>query len=160
MSWTHQVSGILFRRKKRFTFAVPLKDLDSLVVPTVSIYEVFKVLLRESGEEAALLLAAAAMQRGRLVDLTPQRALSAAAFSLKHSLPMADSIILAAAREHAATIWTQDDGLQGIEYGQVFSKKIEANQMNTSRRWSQRIDDGPDISHENGIRFVEMVKEL
>ncbi len=73
-------------------FAVPLKDLDSLVVPTVSIYEVFKVLLRESGEEAAL-QAASAMQRGHLVDFTPQRALSAATFSLKHSLPMADSII-------------------------------------------------------------------
>lgn len=103
-------------------FAAPLKDLDSLVVPTVSIYEVFKVLLRESGEEAAL-QAASAMQRGHVVDLTPQRALSAATFSLKHSLPMADSIILAAAREHAATLWTQDDDFKGLSMVKYFPKK-------------------------------------
>ena len=41
----------------------------------------------------------AAMQRGRIIDLTAQRALAAAALSLRHSLPMADSIILAAARD-------------------------------------------------------------
>lgn len=103
-------------------FEVPLKDLDSLVVPTVSIYEVFKVLLRESGEEAAL-QAASAMQRGHLVDLTPQRALSAATFSLKHSLPMADSIILAAAREYEATLWTQDDDFKGLDMVNYFPKK-------------------------------------
>lgn len=103
-------------------FSAPLKDLDSLVVPTVSIYEVFKVLLRESGEEAAL-QAASAMQRGHVVDLTPQRALSAAAFSLKHSLPMADSIILAAAREHEATLWTQDDDFKGLNMVKYFSRK-------------------------------------
>lgn len=103
-------------------FAAPLQDLDSLVVPTVSIYEVFKVLLREAGEEAAL-QAASAMQRGHLVDLTPQRALSAATFSLKHSLPMADSIILAAAREHEATLWTQDDDFKGLDMVKYFSKK-------------------------------------
>lgn len=103
-------------------FAAPLKDLDSLVVPTVSIYEVFKVLLRESGEEAAL-QAASAMQRGHLVDLTPQRALSAATFSLKHSLPMADSIILAAAREYEATLWTQDDDFKGLNMVKYFPKK-------------------------------------
>jgi len=102
-------------------FAAPLKDLDSLLVPTVSIYEVFKVLLRESGEEAAL-QAASAMQRGHLVDLTPQRALSAATFSLKHSLPMADSIILAAAREHEATLWTQDDDFRGLAMVKYFPK--------------------------------------
>jgi len=44
------------------------------------------------------------MQRGRIVDLTGQRALDAAALSLRHSLPMADSLILAAAREHGATV--------------------------------------------------------
>jgi toxin FitB len=102
-------------------FAAPLKDLDSLVVPAISIYEVFKVLLREAGEEAAL-QAASAMQRGHLVDLTPQRARSAAMLSLKHSLPMADSIILAAAREHEATLWTQDDDFKGLDKVNYFSK--------------------------------------
>ena len=103
-------------------FAAPLRCLDSLIVPTVSIYEVFKVLLREAGEEAAL-QAGSAMQRGHLIDLTPQRAMSAATYSLKHSLPMADSIILAAAREHEATLWTQDADFKGLDQVKYFPKK-------------------------------------
>ncbi|MEN9665289.1 MAG: hypothetical protein RLZZ326_1652 [Planctomycetota bacterium] len=73
------------------------------------------MLLREAGEEAAI-GGVAAMQRGRVVDLTVQRALDAAALSLRHSLPMADSLILAAAREHGATVWTLADfrGLQDV----------------------------------------------
>ena len=100
------------------TFEPVLEDIDSLIVPAVSVYEVFKVLLREAGEGAAI-QGVAAMQRGRIVDLTVQRALDAAALSLRHSLPMADSIILAAAREHGATVWTLDEdfrGLHGVRY--------------------------------------------
>ena len=54
------------------------------------------------------------MQRSRVVDLTVQRAFDAAALSLRHSLPMADSIILAAAREHGATAWTLDEDFRGL----------------------------------------------
>jgi predicted nucleic acid-binding protein len=100
------------------TFEPILEDIDSLIVPAVSVYEVFKVLLREAGEEAAI-QAVAAMQRGRIVELTVQRALDAAALSLRHTLPMADSIILAVAREHGATVWTLDEdfsGLQDVHY--------------------------------------------
>lgn len=104
-------------------FAAPLKEWESLVVPVISIYEVFKVLLREAGEEAAL-QAAAAMQRGLVVDLTPQGALLAATLSLEHALPMADSMILAAAREHEATIWTQDVHFKGLDNVKYFPKKL------------------------------------
>ena len=99
-----------------------LEDHESLIVPSVSVYEVFKVLLREAGEEAAI-QGVAAMQRGRIVDLTVQRAIDAAALSLRHSLPMADSIILATAREHAATVWTLDEDFSGIENVRYFAKK-------------------------------------
>ena len=102
-------------------FAAPLKDLEALVVPSVSIYEVFKVLLREAGEEAAL-QAASAMQRGVVVDLTPQIAISAALLSTEHSLPMADSIILATARESEATVWTQDVDFKGLDNVKYFPK--------------------------------------
>jgi len=108
--------------KNASRFAAPLKDLDSLVVPAVSIYEVFKVLIREAGEEAAL-QAASAMQRGHVVDLTPQRSMSAATLSLQHSLPMADSIILAATREHEATLWTQDEDFKELDKVKYFPKK-------------------------------------
>lgn len=108
--------------KNASRFATPLKDVDSLIVPAVSIYEVFKVLLREAGEEAGL-QAASAMQRGHVVDLTPERAMAAAALSLRHSLPMADSIILAATREHEAALWTQDEHFKGLEQVKYFPKK-------------------------------------
>nr|VFJ43766.1 MAG: PIN domain-containing protein [Candidatus Kentron sp. DK] len=104
-------------------FAAPLKAEETLVVPVISIYEVFKVLLREAGEDAAL-QAALAMQRAHaVVELTPQLALSAASLSLAHSLPMADSIILASARAYKATIWTQDIDFKGIDNVQYFPKK-------------------------------------
>ena len=103
-------------------FAAPLKDTEALIVPTISMYEVFKVLLRESGEDAAL-QAASAMQRGHVVDLTPQIAMAAATLSLEHALPMADSIMLASARAVEATLWTQDADFKGIDGVKFFRKK-------------------------------------
>ena len=99
----------------------PLSDQSSLVVPTISIYEVFKVILREAGEDAAL-QAASAMRRGQVVELTPRRAMSAASLSLRHSLPMADSIILAAAHEYEAVIWTQDEDFKELDNVRYFPK--------------------------------------
>jgi predicted nucleic acid-binding protein len=75
-------------------FITPLKDTASLVIPSVTIYEVFKVVLRETSENEAL-QAAAAMQKGRVVDLTAMLAIAASKLSLEHGIPMADSIILA-----------------------------------------------------------------
>jgi predicted nucleic acid-binding protein len=103
-------------------FLPVLKDIESLVVPTVSLYEVFKVVLRERGEDDAL-QAVSAMQKGLVADLTPRLSLSAAKLSIKHSLPMADSIILATAREYEATIWTQDVDFKGLPEVQYFQKK-------------------------------------
>ncbi|OPX36269.1 MAG: VapC toxin family PIN domain ribonuclease [Desulfobacteraceae bacterium 4484_190.3] len=102
-------------------FLAPLTDTDSLVVPTVTIYEVFKVVLRESSENEAL-QAAVAMRKGRVVDLTDAMAIAASKISLEHKVPMglehkvpmADSIILATAKEFEATIWTQDSHFKDI----------------------------------------------
>ena len=102
-------------------FADPLSDIDSLVVPVVSIYEVFKVLLRERGETVAL-QGVATMQGARVVELTATLAISAASISLEHSLPMADSIMLATARAHQATLWTQDIDFKDIQGVKYFSK--------------------------------------
>lgn len=103
-------------------FLAPLSDTASLVVPVVSIYEVFKVALRERGETEAL-QAAAAMQKATVSDLTTKLALSASKLSLKHNLPMADSIILATAELHDATLWTQDADFKGIRGVKYFAKK-------------------------------------
>jgi len=103
-------------------FLPPLKDTSMLVVPTVSIYEVFKVILRESGEDKAL-QSIAAMQAGLVADLTARLAREASKLSLIHSLPMADSIILATAKAFEATIWTQDADFEKIPGVRYFPKK-------------------------------------
>ena len=103
-------------------FQIPLNNPGSLVVPAITIYEVFKVVLRESGENEAL-QAVVAMQKGKVVDLGTSLALSAARLSLEYQLPMADSIILATAQEFKATIWTQDVDLQNISRVKFFPKK-------------------------------------
>ena len=103
-------------------FLTPLNDSAALVVPTVTIYEVFKVVLRESGENDAL-QAAMAMQKGTLVDLTAPLALAAAKLSLAHNLPMADGIILATAQEFNAILWTQDADFKNIPNVKYFPKK-------------------------------------
>ena len=98
-------------------FLNPLKDV-SLVVPTITIYEVFKVVLRESSENEALQVTAA-MQKGTVIDLTVQLAIAASKLSLENGLPMADSIILATAKGFDATIWTQDadfKNMAGVKY--------------------------------------------
>jgi len=103
-------------------FLAPLNDTASLVVPTVTIYEVFKVVLRESRENEAL-QAAVAMQKGTIVDLTTSLAITASKLSLEYNLPMADSIILATAREFNATLWTQDSDFINIKDVKYFPKK-------------------------------------
>jgi predicted nucleic acid-binding protein len=103
-------------------FLTPLSDSTSLVVPTVTIYEVFKVVLRESGENNAL-QAAAAMQKGIVVALTVPLAIAASKLSIEHALPMADSLILATAQEFNAILWTQDSDLKNIHNVKYFPKK-------------------------------------
>ena len=99
----------------------PLNDTSSLIVPVITIYEVFKVVLRETDENEAL-QAVAAMQKGKVVELTGNIALIAAKHSLQHNLPMANSIILATAQKYSCVIWTQDSDFQHLENVNYFSK--------------------------------------
>jgi predicted nucleic acid-binding protein len=92
-------------------FLSPLQDPSSLIVPAATIYEVFKVVLREAGENKAL-QSIAAMQKGTVVDLTASIAINAAKLSLKHNLPMADSIIFSTAIAYKCVIWTQDSDFE------------------------------------------------
>lgn len=100
-------------------FEAAIEDASALVVPSISIYEVFKRLLAEPNGEEAALRVVATMQRGCVVDLDAELALNAAKTSWETKLPMADSIILSTARTHRATVWTQDrdfEGMAGVEY--------------------------------------------
>lgn len=95
-------------------FADVARETEALVVPTVILYEVFKKVLLERGESDAL-EAVAVLLEGRVVDLDEGLALASAKLSAELQLPMADSMILAVARAHGATLWTQDQDFEGIE---------------------------------------------
>jgi len=99
-------------------FAPVIENAGDVVVPTISLFEVFKRVLAERGRNDAL-EAAALMKEGRFVELDDGLALLAAEISHELKLPMADSIILATARANNATLWTQDvhfKGLEGVKY--------------------------------------------
>ena len=102
-------------------FDDPLSDIESLIVPSITIYEVFKVILREKDENSAL-QAIALMKQGQIVDLTSELAMSAAVISLRNKIPMADSIILATAKRYEAIVWTQDNDFQNMPRVKYFVK--------------------------------------
>ena len=93
-------------------FTGAIENDEALLVPSVCLYEVFKVVLRERGEDAAF-AAVAAMERGEVIDLDSEMALEAAALGLEENLAFADSVIYAVARKRDATLWTQDVHFRG-----------------------------------------------
>lgn len=95
-------------------FSEPIEDTDALIVPTISLYEVFKRILQQLGETEAL-NAIAFMQSGKIIDLSSPIAMHAARISADIKIPMADSIMLASAREFDAILWTQDSDFEGLE---------------------------------------------
>jgi predicted nucleic acid-binding protein len=94
-------------------FAKAIEDTAALVVPSLSLYEVYRRIAQQRGENAAL-QAIAVMQQGDVVALDGPTAISAARLSLAAKLPMADSIMLATARRHEALLWTQDADFAGM----------------------------------------------
>ena len=99
-------------------FAEPIADTERLVVPSITLFEVFKR-VRVQRDPAAALYAVAQMMHGRVVDLDAELAVAAAALSTETGLALADSVVLAAARAAGATLWTQDsdfEAMDGVEY--------------------------------------------
>jgi predicted nucleic acid-binding protein len=95
-------------------FAKPIEQTNEIILPTISIYEVFKHVLREECQSKAL-EAIAYMKQGRIVDLNVSLAIEAAGTSHSLKIPMADSIILTTARSYQAQLWTQDADFKGID---------------------------------------------
>ncbi len=98
-------------------FAPAIEDSANLLVPVITLYEVFKKVLRERGENDALQIASM-MQTGRLIDLDGSLAMEAA----RHPLPLADSLIYATAMRFNATLWTQDEHFKGLPRVRFFAK--------------------------------------
>ena len=99
-------------------FAKPIENTKELLVPSLSLYEVYKRVLQQRGDSDALQVIAV-MQQGQQVDLDGNLALQAARLSRAHGLPLADSVMLATARAFNAVLWTQDAGfkdLPGVQF--------------------------------------------
>lgn len=94
-------------------FAEAIQNVAELVVPAISIYEVFKRIVQQRSENEALQVVAV-MQQGRVSEMDSTVALSAARISIDRQLPMADSVMLATARLNKAILWTQDSHFEGL----------------------------------------------
>jgi toxin FitB len=94
-------------------FAGPIESVATLLVPSIVVVEVTRRVFQHAGEDGAL-QAAALLHQGRVVPLDGALALAAARIGFDHKLPLADSIILATARQHDATLWTMDADFAGL----------------------------------------------
>lgn len=103
-------------------FAPAIEATEKLLVPAICVAEVFKRILQQRGEDAAL-QAAALMRQGTVIDLDFSLALASAKLGHELKLPLADSVVLATARFRDATLYTQDADFEGIDGVRYIRKK-------------------------------------
>jgi toxin FitB len=103
-------------------FARPIEATRSLIVPTLSLFEVFKRIAQQRGDDEGL-KAVAMMEQGKVVDLDRATALAAARISIDHGIAMADSIMFATAQRHEAILWTQDADFEGLPQTRYFVRR-------------------------------------
>lgn len=103
-------------------FAAVIEDVEHLLVPTIVLLEVTRRVMQQRDEDAALQIAAM-LHQGQIVTLDTGIALSAANLGVTHKLPLADSIIYATAKQHAATIWTLDADFSDLADVRYFPKR-------------------------------------
>ncbi len=99
-------------------FAKVIEKPDGLLVPSITLLEVFKRVCQHRDESAALQYVAV-MQQSTVVELDAALAVRAAALGLRHKLPLADSVVYATAQHANAIVWTQDadfEGLPGVRF--------------------------------------------
>lgn len=107
------------RNSSKFTKGI--EDIDKLLVPSVTLTEVFKHILRQRGEEAAL-IAITHMKQGQVVPLDSELVVNAASVGMEYGFPLADSIIFASAQKFDATIWTQDNDIKDLPKVKYYAK--------------------------------------
>lgn len=103
-------------------FADAIEATDELIVPSLCLLEVFRRVCQLRGEGDALQVVAV-MQQGQVVDLDSALALTAARIGIDAKLALADSVVLATARQADATLWTQDADFEGLPNVKFRAKK-------------------------------------
>jgi len=107
--------------KNAHAFASAIENLEELLVPSMTITEVFKNVLRQRDEESAF-AAIAHMKQGKVISLDSELAIDAGNYGVIHRLPLADSIF-ATAQKYQATVWTQDVAFKGLPNVKYFAMK-------------------------------------
>ena len=102
-------------------FAAAIEDVEKLLVPSITLIEVFKCIVRQRDENSAL-QGIAHMEQGKVVPLDSSLAIDAAVFGLKYKLPLADSIIYATGNKFSAVVWTQDADFKALPNVKYFPK--------------------------------------
>jgi toxin FitB len=99
-----------------------IEDIDNLIVPSITIYEIFKKLIIELDEDRGL-FAIAHMKQGKVIDLDSDLAIYSAQIGNEKKLAMADSIIYAVVQKYSAVLWTQDKHFKSLESVKYFEKE-------------------------------------
>ncbi len=107
--WLEYITG----DEKADAFGAVFQGSAQVLVPTIVVYEVFKILLLRAGKTEANLFLSEALRR-TVVDFTETLALAAASYSIDRKLPMADAIIYATAQAHGAELITSDTHFAGL----------------------------------------------
>jgi predicted nucleic acid-binding protein len=102
-------------------FAKPIEAIDELLVPSITLTEVFKCIMRQRGEDLAL-EAIAHMEQGKVMPLDSSLAIDAAVYGFNNKLPLADSIIYATAKKFGAVVWTQDADFKSLSDVKYYPK--------------------------------------
>lgn len=103
------------------TFSKPIGKPAELLIPSITITEVFNSVYRQCGEDLALEIIAH-MKQGQVVPLDSALATDAGQYGIDYKLPLADSIIYATARKFDALLWTQDADFKALDGVNYFSK--------------------------------------
>ena len=102
-------------------FSPIITNTKKLIVPSITITEVFKKIIQQKDEDLAL-QAISVMHQGTIVDLTSAIAVTAAQLGALHKLPLADSIIYSTAKHNKATIYTQDADFKDLDMVKYIAK--------------------------------------
>ena len=105
-------------------FAPVIENTAQVLVPTITLLEVFKRISQQRDDSVALQYMAV-MQQSTLVDLDAAIAIRAAVLGRRHKLPLADSIIYATAQSLGALVWTQDLDFEGLAGVRFWAKQAE-----------------------------------
>ncbi|GAB4440714.1 MAG: hypothetical protein OHK0011_23230 [Turneriella sp.] len=117
-AWIEYIAGTRYAG----LFEAPIADQKNLIVPVITIYEIFRKILGERDEDAAL-TAVSYLRSATVVDVDVAVALEAARHSKVHKLPTADALIYATAQLHNATLWTMNQHFKGLPGVKYFAKK-------------------------------------